>query len=242
MSDLTFSSEMGVNLIDSMGNDTRIAAAAKVSVSAEECLKLLEVEKAEGIDGLINYLMKQRHGSPFEHVVATFYLKVPIFVVREWMRHRMASYNEMSGRYTRMLPEFWIPDEDRKLFPIDYGYKASRPVLRSGTAEEHAWLVKDIKESAQEDWDHYQKRIDFGYVNEVSRTSLGVNIYTQLWSTANLRSWMNFLSLRTHNPDAMFVSYPMKEINDGADKVESFLNAIAPLAMAAFNKNGRVCP
>lgn len=225
-----------------MGSDEMIAAAAKVSVSPEESLKMTQVEGSEGISGLINYLMKQRHGSPFEHNAVTFFVHAPIFVFREWQRHRISSYNEWSGRYSQMLPEFYIPNRERNLFPVEKGYKASRPEFRRASDEEYDWFVKDLKASAKDDWDRYARRLDFGYANEVSRMTVPLNMFSKMWATANLRSWLNFISLRTHNTDATFVSYPMKEINDCADIVEATLNDLFPLAMDAFNRNGRICP
>jgi thymidylate synthase (FAD) len=238
MSELTFLSDISVTEIQSMGGDWSVAAAAKVSINPGEALELARTEETEGIKGLINYLIKQRHGSCLEHNSITFYVHAPLFVFREWHRHRIASYNEYSGRYSKMLPEFWVPPLGRNLLPVE-GYKAARPQFKAATQEQFDWLVDDIKAGAEDDWARYQERLSRGYANEVARVSLGLNIYSKMWVTSNLRAWLNFLSLRTHEPEALFVSYPMAEIEQGARLVEAILTEHFPLSMAAWNAAGR---
>jgi len=108
---MTYRSDMAVELIDSMGGDHSVVRSARVSSGSV-------ADDASRDEGLINYLMRDRHGSPFEHAVFTFRIEAPIFVFREFMRHRMASYNEESGRYKELEPVFYVPDENRKLIQI----------------------------------------------------------------------------------------------------------------------------
>src|ERR1700745_1112210 len=103
-------SEIGVHLVDSMGNDDSVVHAARVSIVGARA----ETEAGER-KGLLGFLMKNKHASPFEHVFSTFLVSVPIFVAREWQRHRTQSYNEMSSRYTKLVPKFYAPDYDRPL-------------------------------------------------------------------------------------------------------------------------------
>ena len=103
---LTFRSDMTVELTQSMASDEAVLKAARVSTGAGST-------SAEKDAGLINYLMRDRHGSPFEHNSFTFYIEAPIFVFREFMRHRIASYNEESGRYKELKPVFYFPDIER---------------------------------------------------------------------------------------------------------------------------------
>ncbi len=115
--ELKFSSDVVVELVKHSASDDDVAFAARVSTLGERAQSQIGTEDSK-LGGLINFLMRDRHGSPFEHSVFTFYVKAPIFVWREHMRHRMASYNEESGRYRVLEPEFYVPDNQRKLLQI----------------------------------------------------------------------------------------------------------------------------
>ncbi len=114
---MKFISDITVNEIQQMGSDAMVVAAAKVSTTGRDAEELAKAENAEGNRGMLNYLMAQRHGTPFEHGALTVFVHAPIMVWREWMRHRIASYNEESGRYKQLDPVFWIPRPSRKLIP-----------------------------------------------------------------------------------------------------------------------------
>jgi len=123
---MQFISTVDVRLIQSMGSDAHLASAAWVSTSAEDGLKRAAENPAD-VSGVINYLMKHRHGTPFEHSAMTFYVHAPIFVWREWHRHRIGfSYNEESGRYKQLDPVFYIPDRERPVVKVD-SWKPGRP-------------------------------------------------------------------------------------------------------------------
>lgn len=234
ISTITISNDMTVELIDHMGGDHSIVRAARVSVKGAN-----EIFEAEKDAGLINYLARERHGSPFEHTAMTFYVKAPIFVFREYHRHRMASYNEMSGRYTELLPEFYIPASDRKL--VNVGGSA-KPEFTDGTPEQHGDVLSSLATSYRVSWLEYQQMLQAGVANEVARMALPVGIYSQMYVTQNLRSIFNFLSLRTQREDATHVSRPQREIEMVAEQIETEVAKLFPIAYSAFVQHGRVAP
>lgn len=215
-----------------------VVAAARVSTSGEDALAYLDPSKAEESKGLINYLMKHRHSTPFEHAALTMFVHAPIFVWREWHRHRVMSYNEESGRYKQLDPVFWIPSPTRKILPVE-NFKPARPQFRAATLDEYNWLVTSMASDYQTIYDNYQEKLDRGYAKEVSRATLPVGIFSSCWVTCNPRALMAFLSLRTHNPEAIFVSYPQAEIEEAALQTEEILKTYWPITHEAFVKNGR---
>ena len=177
--------------------------------------------------------------SPLEHNCFTFFVAAPIFVFREWHRHRIASINEMSGRYTVLKPRFYSPAPDRKM--INVGTSA-RPEMAPGSKEQYDLMVKGDKTVCQLAWDTYQERLEAGISNELSRTILPLSVYSEMYWTVNARGLMNFLSLRVDSPDSHKRSRPQWEIQMGADKCEAIFAELMPITHAAFVKNGRVAP
>jgi thymidylate synthase (FAD) len=226
--------DVKVQLIDHMGGDESIVQAARVSVQGAN--ELFDHQKDAG---LINYLMREKHGSPFEHNSLKFYVKAPIFVFREFHRHRMASYNEMSGRYTELKPDFYIPARDRKL--VNVGTSA-RPEFAIGTAKQIFETEFDISDVYELAWMKYQKMLSNGIANEVARMVLPVGIFSEMYVTMNLRSIFNFLSLRTQVEGVAHVSRPQREIEMVAEKIEKIVKQLFPIAYEAYNKNRRVAP
>ncbi len=242
MIEIKFTSEIDVRLIQQMGGDHMIVAAAKVSTSGEEAVQFANKEATDANFGLINYLIKFRHGSPFEHSALTFFVHAPIFVWREWHRHRIGfSFNEESGRYKQLEPVFWIPPTERKLVPVAE-FKPARPAFQQADEDTYNWLVEDLMAGYRDAYERYEKRLSRGIAKEVARAGLPVGIYSSCWVTCNPRSLMAFLSLRTHEPGATFVSYPQAEIEVAARVAEDFLSKGWPLAYKAFCQNGRVGP
>lgn len=236
---MIFTSDITVKLIQSVGDDSTVVAAAKVSTSGDECLKFLD---KEANFGLINYLLKHRHGTPTESNSMTFYVSAPIFCWREHHRHRIGfSYSEVSGRYKQLEPKFWIPKEDRKIIPVE-GYKAARPEFQAGNTQQYNDICSQIKDVCQHAYTSYEKMVNNGYAKEVARAVLPVNTYSECWVTCNARSLMHFLSLRTHEKDAKFISYPQAEIEEIARQYESIFAEKFPLVYKAFCENGRVAP
>jgi thymidylate synthase (FAD) len=215
-----------------MGGDSSVVQAARVSIVGENTPEESET------DGLINYLMKHRHGSPFEHTAMTFYVKAPIYVLREFQRHRAGfSYNEMSGRYTELLPEFFVPPTTRGIKNVG---TSARPVMELGDFEVTARGILQL--SFEKSWEEYQRLLRHGVAREVARAVLPVGIMSQMYVTCNARSLMHFLSLRTSNADAVQRSYPQYEIEQVALLLESALEQHFPRVYAAFVASGRVAP
>ena len=218
--------------------------AARVSAQGEQTLEsALANENAEETAkrdrGLINYLMRDRHGSPFEHTSMTFYVQAPIFVFREFMRHRIASYNEESGRYKELSPVFYVPGEDRNL--IQTGKPGAYDFL-PGSAEQVALVQQEARTASINSYESYQRMLEAGVAREVARIVLPLNIYSSMYVTMNARALMNFLSLRTKREGTHFPSFPQREIEMCAEKMEEFWAQLMPQTYEAFNKNGRVAP
>ena len=237
MTGMEFRSDMGVELIDHMGTDESVVRSARVSLLADE----LDAGDTE-IRGLIGYLMKQRHGTPFEACVATVRVEVPIFVARELVRHRIASFNESSGRYAEMRPVFWVPAADR---PLTQTGPSARPTMGVDEDQERKWMQVTLstRRAAEGAWELYQLMLETGIPKEVARVVLPVSTYTRLYCTMNMRGWMNFLSLRTYVDGVSAVrSYPQQEIEQLATRIEQKLRAKFPVILQAFDDNGRIAP
>lgn len=232
MSNIEFSSDMTVKLVRAMASDDMVIQAAQVSAKGENNPDTVP-------ERLINALLKGRHGSPFEHTAFTFFIEAPIFVFREWQRHRISSFNEMSGRYTELKPKFYIPDEDRKM--INYGTKM-KPKFSYDRNGAGKIFRKTLELETIGSWTAYQEALDRGIANEVARMVLPLNVYSQMYWTVNARSLMNFLSLRVESDDSTYRSYPQYEIDLAAQKVEKCFFQMMPATHKAFVDNGRVAP
>jgi thymidylate synthase (FAD) len=236
--DVKFRSDMTVELVKASASDADVIWAARVSTAGEESLEDVGAD-AERSRGLIRYLARERHGSPFEHTSMTFFVSAPIFVFREFMRHRIASYNEESGRYRELRPVFYIPDRDRKL--VQVGKTGSYEFI-DGTPQQYEIMVSAMKESYLASYASYQTMLDAGVAREVSRAVLPVGLYSSMYVTMNARSLMNFLSLRTHREGSHFPSYPQREIEMVAELMEAHWARLMPFTYEAFEAGGRVAP
>lgn len=220
-----------------------VVAAAKVSTSGEEALAFASSEKTEENKGLINYLMAHRHGTPFEHSCLSFFVHAPIFVWREWHRHRIGfSYNEESGRYSTLKPVFYVPPRDRPMMKVD-GWKPGRPkFLRCEDDKVYEQLCVNLEHSYRTAYSAYIDNLAMNIDPGLARDCLPVGIYSSCWVTCNPRSLMAFISLRTHEPAAKAVSYPLYEIEVAARECEEMLSQGWPITYEAFVKNGRQAP
>lgn len=235
---IQFRDDVTVELVKSSASDADVIWAARVSTAGDKSLEDVGADPAKS-EGLINYLARERHGSPFEHTSMTFFISAPIFVFREFMRHRIASYNEESGRYRELRPVFYVPSKDRKL--VQVGKPGSYSFVE-GTPEQHQMTVDAIKETCTLAYANYQKLLNAGVAREVARAVLPVTLYSSMYVTMNARALMNFLSLRTAREGSHFPSYPQREIEMVAEKMEAEFAKLMPITYGAFQKSGRIAP
>jgi len=216
-----------VRLVDSMANDLSVVNSARVSFGKSTA------EMSPADVGLINFLMRERHGTPFEHNSFMFHVKCPIFVAREWFRHRMGSFNEYSGRYSEMNNEFYVPDwEDMRTQVGKPGSYTFEPIEDEAKCAHIDSVITNAYESA---WNTYRDLIDGGLAKELARAVIPVGAYTEFYWTVNARSLMNFLSLRLDGNAQL-------EIRKFAEAVETFLENKMPITHQAWKINERVAP
>lgn len=215
-----------VELVDFMGDELSIVNSARVSF-AKRSSRLSEAD-----EGLIRYLYTNRHATPFEHVTLTFYVKAPIFVTREWQRHRSASYNEMSLRYH--VPdglEFWIPEGDEWRTQVGKpGAYSFEPFENEAFAGMCGQQMKALYENISQ---FYYQMVESGVAKEVARTVLPVSVYTEFFVTVNLRNLLGFLSLRNDK-------HALREIRVYAEAIEEMVSEKFPVTYKAFLSSGRV--
>jgi len=234
MTNIILTSELTVKPIKVEASDNDVIQAMLVST-------LGEIDDPEATQGRINFLMKNRHGTPFEHTYFKFYIAAPIFVFREFHRHRIGwSYNEESGRYKQLDPKFYVPDSDREVVQIGkpgaYEYVPGNDLQRTS-------VRRALEMSYQVSYEYYEMMLSKDIAKEVARMCLPVAIYSSMYATCNARSLMAFLSLRQrHDEEALFPSKPMKEINVVADKMEEAFKTAMPMTHGAFVRNRYVAP
>jgi len=206
-------------------SDLAVANGARVSFNQAS------QELTSKDEGLIRFLMRDRHGSPFEHGYFRFIVKAPLFVVREHHRHRAGhSYNEWSGRYSKMQAEFYVPDNVRTQVgkPGAYTFEPVDAATREATRA-------TIERQSQEAFAAYEQMLEQGVAKEVARSVLPLNMYTTYYWSCNPRSLMHFCSLR----NSEFAQF---EIREFARAAEGFLEHVMPVTHAAFIENGRTAP
>lgn len=212
-----------VELIDSMGSDLRIVNAAQASFDKTS----QEFGKRER--AILRTLMREEHGVPFEHVVFTFRLKLPIFLARQFVKHRVASWSEQSGRYDQLSSDFYVPrEEDVRTQvgkPMEYTFARAAELV----AEEYVSRLSTVSEAA---YGEYQQWLNAGVAKEQARLFLPVNFYTNVVWTVNLRSLTNFLHLRVD-------SHAQQEAQTYALAVRDLMDDTVPEFMSAFDELGR---
>ncbi|WP_446458673.1 FAD-dependent thymidylate synthase [Streptomyces rochei] len=235
----TFRSDVTVQLVKATADDAHVLWSARVSTQGEQSLDQVGADPDRS-KGLINYLMRDRHGSPFEATSMTFFISAPIFVFREFMRHRVGwSYNEESGRYRELEPVFYVPGPDRRL--VQEG-KPGHYQFTAGTKAQHELVERVSVNAYRQAYEAYQAMLAAGVAREVARSVLPVGLYSSMYASCNARSLMHFLGLRTTHPDAKVPSSPQREIEMAGEKMEQEWARLMPLTYAAFNANGRVAP
>ncbi|MDA2962650.1 MAG: FAD-dependent thymidylate synthase [Actinomycetota bacterium] len=236
--EIIYRDDVTVELVKSSASDADVIWAARVSTVGEQSMDEIGQDPSRSA-GLINYLARERHGTPFEHTSMTFFVSAPIFVFREFMRHRIASYNEESGRYRELKPVFYIPSNSRKLLQVG---KVGSYTFEDGSQEQFELSIKAMKDAYIVAYDSYKKMLDAGIAREVARVVLPVATYSSMYVTMNARALMNFLSLRISHAGSHFPSYPQREIEMVAEKMEAEFAKLMPLTHGAFEKSGRIAP
>lgn len=209
-----------------MATDLSVVNAARVSFARRK------EEMDESDEGLIRFLMRDRHGTPFEHNAFRFHIRTPLFVAREWFRHRIGSFNEFSMRYARATDEFYIPEpEDVRSQvgkPGSYSFEPVSDELAETAREE----LRAVYEAA---YAAYERLVEAGVARELARAAIPVGAYTEFYWTVNARALMNFVSLRA-------AETAQREIRRYADACELFLAEKMPVTHASFVASGRIAP
>ncbi len=207
-----------VRLVDYMGGDSRIVQSARVSYG--DGTKTVREDA-----GLIDYLLRHQHTSPFEQVVLTFHVKMPIFVARQWIRHRTARVNEISGRYSIMRDEFYLPaDVDVAKQSTDNKQgRSTEPVTHQYAAE----VQEKLEKGQEQAYADYSTLVETGLARELARVNLPLSLYTEMYWQIDLHNLFHFLKLRLDG-------HAQKEIRDYADVILEITRAVAPLATSSF--------
>jgi thymidylate synthase (FAD) len=215
-----------VRLDGSMADDLSVVNGARVSFAKRR------TEMTEAEEGLIRFLMRDRHGTPFEHNSFRFHIRCPIFVAREWFRHRIGSFNEFSMRYAKATDDFYVPEaEDVRSQVGKPGAYSFEPV-----ADELAERTRDELRAVYEHaYATYESLVEAGVARELARLAIPVGAYTEFYWTVNARALMNFVSLRN-------AETAQREIRRYAEAVERFFAEKMPVTHAAFVANNRTAP
>ena len=215
-----------VRLDDAMADDLSVVNGARVSFARHKA----EMDDSDA--GLIRFLMRERHGTPFEHNSFRFHIRAPIFVAREWFRHRVGSFNEFSMRYAKATDDFYVPEPDDVRSQVGkpgaYSFEPVEPGVAETTREE----MRAVYEAA---FSAYERLVELGVARELARSVLPVGAYTEFYWTVNARALMNFVSLRADEA-------AQREIRRYALAVERFLDEHMPVTYAAFVANDRTAP
>lgn len=215
-----------IQLVDVSADDLMVVNAARVSFGKKK-KKMDESDRM-----LIAYLMREQHGSPFEHNFFMFHVRAPIFVAREWFRHRIGwSYNEYSGRYSQMQSDYYLPSrEDLRTQDGKPGHYEFTKF--DGDAES---ILAKMAKSNSSAWDTYNELLAAGVAKELARTVLPVGWMTEFYASTNARALMNFIQLRAA-PSAQY------EIRQYAYQLEEILEEQMPETARNFNLNAKVAP
>jgi thymidylate synthase (FAD) len=215
-----------VRLDGAMADDLSVVNGARVSFARHKD----EMDASD--EGLIRFLMRDRHGSPFEHNAFRFHIRCPIFVAREWFRHRIGSFNEFSMRYAKATDDFYVPEPDDVRTQVGkpgaYRFEPVSDELAEETRRELDALYREAYAT-------YARLVEKGVARELARAVMPVGAYTQFYWTVNARALMNFVSLRN-------AEFAQREIRRYAEAVETFFAREMPVTHAAFLENGRTAP
>lgn len=208
-----------VRLVEHMGNDDSIVRSARVSYGEGTKTKR-DDEK------LIRYLIKHKHTSPLESVQFTFHVSVPIFIARQWHRHRSWSYNEVSGRYSKLSNNFYIPEYSRIQAQDGKNRQASAEQL---DPETQYLAVKSIRRACEDAYRVYENLLDSGVSREIARIILPLNTYTEFYASVNLHNLFHFLGLRLENG-------AQSEIREYSKAIVDIIREIVPVSVRAWEE------
>ena len=215
-----------VRLDDAMASDLSVVNGARVSFAKHKA----EMDDSDA--GLIRFLMRERHGTPFEHNAFRFHIRAPIFVAREWFRHRVGSFNEFSMRYARATDDFYVPAPEDVRTQIGKPGAYSFEPVSDDVAETAREELRAVYETA---YATYERLVGMGVARELARSVMPVGAYTEFFWTVNARALMNFVSLRAADT-------AQREIRRYAEACERFFAELMPVTYDAFVANGRVAP
>ena len=215
-----------VRLDDAMASDLSVVNAARVSFARRK------ETMDESDEGLIRFLMREQHATPFEHSVFRFHVRAPIFVVREWVRHRWSSFNEFSMRYAKATDDFYLPEAEDIRTQVGKPGAYSFEPLEADVAESARDELRGVYDAA---FEAYERLMELGVARELARLVMPVGAYTEFYWTVNARSLMNFISLRA-------AETAQREIRRYADACERFFSERMPFTHAAFVALDRVAP
>jgi thymidylate synthase (FAD) len=215
-----------VRLDEAMATDLSVVNAARVSFARRK----EEMDDADA--GLIRFLMRERHGTPFEHNSFRFHVRAPLFVAREWFRHRIGSFNEFSMRYARATDEFYVPDPEDVRTQVGKPGSYSFEPVSDEVAETTRLELQAVYAAA---YAAYERLVELGVARELARAALPVGAYTEFYWTVNARALMNFVSLRA-------AETAQREIRRYAEACERMFATRMPVTHAAFVAAGRVAP
>lgn len=215
-----------VRLDGHMADDLSVVNSARVSFGKRKD------EMDDSDVGLVGFLMRERHGTPFEHNAFRFHVRCPIFVAREWFRHRIGSFNEFSARYTEMVPEAYFPDADYWRKQIG---KPGAYTFDSLGVDDMWDASNELSKAYMAAFSAYERMLELGVAKELARLVIPVGTFTEFYWTVNARSLMNFLSLRT-------AETAQREIRDYATACENYFAQVMPITHEAWIKSGRTCP
>lgn len=227
-------SSLAINIHN--GGFVRLDAALADDLSVVNSARVSFGKRRDFMDeadvGLINFLMRERHGTPFEHNCFRFHVSCPIFVAREWFRHRVGSFNEYSGRYAHIPTHGYVPDRGHVRTQVGKPGAYTFAGMSTGATEHALGVIQAAYESS---YAAYEEMLAAGVAKELARVVIPVGTYTEFWWTVNARSLMNFLSLRS-------AETAMREIRDYADAVEELFAEQMPVTHRSFVANDRIAP
>lgn len=209
-----------IKLVDSMGDDAAIVQAARVSYS-----KGTKTKRED--DKLIEYLLKNKHWTPFEMVVLKFHVKLPMFVARQWQRHRASTYNELSARYSILSKDYYIPELDR--------VQSQSLTNKQGSGKELSLairkvIIEQMQEHSKKSYKSYESLLELGLARELARAVLPVNFYTEFYWKVDLRNLFHFITLRRDD-------HAQYEIRVYAEALLEMLKELVPIATQAYLNN-----